>query len=80
MVDVMLSDMLTVILIPLAAIIGIGFSLFQWYLVSKVSLTSSAMGNGLSDRLIEDEECLSDHGVVARCAEIQNAISEGINT
>ncbi|KMZ70960.1 Inorganic diphosphatase [Zostera marina] len=77
MVDVMLSDMLTVILIPLAAIIGIGFSLFQWYLVSKVSLTSSAMGNGLSDRLIEDEECLSDHGVVARCAEIQNAISEG---
>jgi inorganic pyrophosphatase len=56
-------------------------------LVSKVKLVpspaasnnSGAAGkNGYGDYLIEEEEGLNDHNVVLKCAEIQNAISEGI--
>lgn len=79
-----LSDLLTEILIPVAAIIGIAFSLIQWLLVSRVKLSPErhqpSGGNkngGLSDYLIEEEEGLNDHSVVAKCADIQNAIAEG---
>nr|AKT94843.1 Pyrophosphate-energized vacuolar membrane proton pump family protein-2 [Populus tomentosa] len=86
MVSVILPDLGTEILIPVCAIIGIGFSLLQWLLVSKVKLVpgpaatnnSGAAGkNGYGDYLIEEEEGLNEHNVVLKCAEIQNAISEG---
>lgn len=82
--EAVLSDFLTEILIPVAAIIGIAFSLIQWVLVSRVKLSperqppsSGNKNGGLSDYLIEEEEGFNDHNVVAKCAEIQNAISEG---
>ncbi|KAL5988078.1 hypothetical protein ACLOJK_035841 [Asimina triloba] len=82
-----LSDLLTEILIPVAAVIGIAFALVQWVLVSSVKLSperqsrsavsSSSKNGGYADCLIEEEEGLNDHNVVVRCAEIQSAISEG---
>ena len=78
----LLPDLGTEILIPVCAIIGIVFSLIQWYLVSQVKLShdsgpSGNNKNGYSESLIEEEEGLNDHSVVSKCAEIQNAISEG---
>lgn len=81
-----LSELATEIVVPVCAVVGIVFSLIQWYLVSRVKLTSErhAPGstpknkNGYNDHLIEEEEGLNEHGVVTKCAEIQNAISEGI--
>ncbi|RRT82413.1 hypothetical protein BHE74_00021008 [Ensete ventricosum] len=75
-----LSGLLTEILIPVAAVVGIAFALVQWLLVSKVRLSPekpSGSRDGVSDYLIEEEEGLNDHNVVAKCAEIQSAISEG---
>ncbi|KAG9150921.1 hypothetical protein Leryth_003048 [Lithospermum erythrorhizon] len=80
---VMISDLATEILIPVCGVIGILFSLVQWYLVSNVSLSADREGgvsngkNGFIDSLIEEEEGINDHSVVAKCADIQNAISEG---
>jgi len=78
----LLPDLGTEILIPACAVVGIVFSLFQWFIVSQVKLDSSASRsnakNGIADSLIEEEEGLNDHSVVTKCAEIQNAISEGI--
>lgn len=79
----LLSDLATEIVIPVCAVIGIIFSLVQWVLVSRVKLspekssTSPKNKNGYNDFLIEEEEGINDHNVVARCAEIQSAISEG---
>ncbi|KAK8655012.1 hypothetical protein V6N13_107604 [Hibiscus sabdariffa] len=79
-----LPDLGTEILIPACAVIGIAFSLAQWYLVSQVKLSPGSAANngaggknGYADYLIEEEEGLNDHNVVLKCAEIQNAISEG---
>ncbi|URE13982.1 Inorganic H+ pyrophosphatase [Musa troglodytarum] len=75
-----LSGLLTEILIPAAAVVGIAFALVQWLLVSKVKLSpedSASSKDGVSDYLIEEEEGLNDHNVVVKCAEIQSAISEG---
>ncbi|XP_073107476.1 pyrophosphate-energized vacuolar membrane proton pump-like isoform X2 [Elaeis guineensis] len=80
-----LTDLLTEILIPVAAIVGIGFALIQWGLVSRVKLSPEKQGspagsnnkNDYSDYLIEEEEGLNDHNIVVKCAEIQRAISEG---
>ncbi|KAJ0639343.1 putative inorganic diphosphatase [Helianthus annuus] len=83
MVAALLSDLATEIIIPVCAVIGILFSLIQWVLVSRVKLTPDRNGpssnnkNGFSDSLIEEEEGVNEHNVVAKCAEIQNAISEG---
>jgi inorganic pyrophosphatase len=81
---VILPDLGTEILIPACAVIGIVFALFQWLIVSKVKLTAGidsssepAPKNGYNDSLIEEEEGINDHNVVLKCAEIQNAISEG---
>ena len=80
----LLSDLGTEIVIPVAAVVGIVFSLVQWFLVSRVKVTpertppSAGNKNGYSDYLIEEEEGLNDHNVVVKCAEIQSAISEGI--
>ena len=73
------------IVVPVCALVGIVFSRVQWFLVSRVKLTperlvpskDGGMKNGYSDNLIEEEESINQHTVVARCAEIQNAISEG---
>ena len=81
-----LPDLGTQIFIPVCAVVGIVFSLVQWYYVSQVKLSpgrdsthnnSAAAKNGYSDYLIEEEEGVNDHNVVIKCAEIQNAISEG---
>lgn len=79
-----LTDLGMEILIPVCAVVGIAFSLFQWYLVSKVTVgtdkshSSGDDKNGYAESLIEEEEGINDHNVVQKCAEIQNAISEGI--
>lgn len=82
-----LPELWTEILVPVCAVVGIAFSLFQWFIVSRVKLTtdlgaSSSGGanngkNGYGDYLIEEEEGVNDQSVVAKCAEIQTAISEG---
>lgn len=79
-----LSELATEIVIPACAVVGIVFSLVQWFLVSRVKLTPERHGssprnnkNGYGDYLIEEEEGINDHSVVVKCAEIQNAISEG---
>lgn len=83
---VLLSTLATEIVIPVAAVIGIVFSLVQWFIVSRVKVTlerhappagPNSNKNGFNDYLIEEEEGLHDQNVVAKCAEIQNAISEG---
>ncbi|CAL9010682.1 unnamed protein product [Prunus brigantina] len=83
---VLLSTLATEIVIPVAAFIGIVFSLVQWFIVSRVKVTPerhappagpNSNKNGFNDYLIEEEEGLHDQNVVAKCAEIQNAISEG---
>lgn len=77
----LLSELGSEILIPVCAAVGIIFSLVQWYLVSRVTLTadrsSNSNKNGANEYLIEEEEGVNEHGVVVKCAEIQNAISEG---
>jgi len=82
----LLSELATEIVVPACAVIGIVFSLVQWFLVSRVKLTPDRNGttssprnnkNGYGDFLIEEEEGINDHSVVVKCAEIQNAISEG---
>ncbi|MFS7945174.1 putative inorganic diphosphatase [Helianthus anomalus] len=62
----------TEILIPTCAVIGIIFSLFQWYHVSQVKLIveKPAAGdgkNGFTEVLIE-EEGVHDHTVVQKYA------------
>ncbi|KAF3664942.1 Pyrophosphate-energized vacuolar membrane proton pump 1 [Capsicum annuum] len=77
----LMSESLTQILIPLAALIGIGFALLQWFLVSKVRVSGgSELDSEYNDKLIEEdgqEEGTDSDVVVAKCAEIQKAISEG---
>ncbi|XP_072997406.1 pyrophosphate-energized vacuolar membrane proton pump 1-like [Typha latifolia] len=80
----MMEEAAVQILIPLAAVIGIGFALFQWFLVSKIKI-SGELGeeNGYADNLIEEdgeeeeEEGVDRRVAVAKCAEIQSAISVG---
>ena len=81
-----LPELATQVIIPVAAAVGIAFAVLQWVLVSKVRLsperraeggTGAGKSGGASDYLIEEEEGLNDHDVVVKCAEIQNAISEG---
>lgn len=81
----LLPDLGTEIVIPVCAVVGIVFSLYQWYVVSRVKVSSERGDtspsnnnkNGYGDYLIEEEEGVNDQNVVAKCADIQNAISEG---
>ncbi|KAF2307302.1 hypothetical protein GH714_026184 [Hevea brasiliensis] len=50
-----LSEGFTEVLILVASLVGIGFALFQWFLVSKVRVYGES-GSGYSDRLIGEEE------------------------
>lgn len=73
----MLSEGHTQILILVASLVGIGFALLQWFLVSKVRVSGES-GNIYNDILIgEEEEGVDKHDVSLKCAEIQNAISVG---
>jgi inorganic pyrophosphatase len=85
-----LPELGTQVVVPVAAVVGIAFAVLQWVLVSKVKLTpepprrgdgsaGKSGGAGASEFLIEEEEGLNEHNVVVKCAEIQNAISEGEN-
>lgn len=74
------SEAITQILIPVAALVGIGFALLQWFFVSKVKVSYDSRSNSdYKDSLIEEEqeEGVDNFEAVIKCAEIQNAISEG---
>ncbi|KAI6689889.1 hypothetical protein NL676_026717 [Syzygium grande] len=82
----LLSAPATEIVIPACAVVGIVFSLVQWFPVSRVKLApdrrappsdSGVRKNGFGCSLIEEEESINKHNVVSRCADIQSAISEG---
>ncbi|KAH9318846.1 hypothetical protein KI387_020615 [Taxus chinensis] len=75
----LLSEMLTEILVPIAAVIGIAFALLQWVFVSRVKVTPSTASNGYNDHLLDEaeEDGIDGRRAVIKCAEIQNAISEG---
>lgn len=76
----LLSEGLTQVVIPVSALIGIGFALIQWLLVSKVKVSNDSSSNGYAERLIEEEEAeegVDNLEVSIKCAEIQNAISVG---
>jgi hypothetical protein len=62
--------------VPAACVVGILFALAQWYIVSRVTVGGhhSASNNGY---MHVDEDGVDDPSVVAKCAEIQAAISEG---
>ncbi|KAJ7973275.1 putative Pyrophosphate-energized vacuolar membrane proton pump [Quillaja saponaria] len=77
-----LSEGITQVLIPVAALIGIGFALLQWILVSKVrvSVGSDDQYGGYKNPLIggaELENGVDSLEVTIKCAEIQKAISVG---
>ena len=80
----LLSESVTGILIPVAAVIGIGFALLQWVLVSRVKVgpdsSSSRSNRSYNERLLDeaDEDGGDPRNVVPKCAEILNAISEGM--
>ena len=69
----LLSESVTGILIPVAAVIGIGFALLQWVLVSRVKV-------GLGEFLLDeaDEDGGDARNTVPKYAEIQNAIPLGM--
>lgn len=76
----LLSEGLTQVVIPVAALVGLAFALLQWFLVSRVKVSyGSSDGNDYKDKLIpgEEEEGIDNFSVTLKCAEIQNAISEG---
>ncbi|KAH7445334.1 hypothetical protein KP509_01G002900 [Ceratopteris richardii] len=69
----------TEILIPVAALIGIGFALIQWYIVSCISVSPArASESGGDDYLLEDGPDGAD--AMIKCAEIQKAISVAFTT
>nr|KJB26321.1 hypothetical protein B456_004G237000 [Gossypium raimondii] len=75
-----LSEGLTQIVIPLASLVGIGFALLQWFLVSRVKLSSQDSSNGYKQKLIEsdeEEEGINNLEISIKCTEIQHAISVG---
>eukprot|EP00244_Chara_vulgaris_P004349 TRINITY_DN1862_c0_g1_i1.p1 TRINITY_DN1862_c0_g1~~TRINITY_DN1862_c0_g1_i1.p1 ORF type:complete len:793 (-),score=170.63 TRINITY_DN1862_c0_g1_i1:478-2856(-) len=69
------GDMTVLIFIPVACVIGILFAILQWSVVAKISVNPS--GGGDLNYPLMGEEALEDSSVVARVAEIQEAISEG---
>ncbi|XP_072954637.1 pyrophosphate-energized vacuolar membrane proton pump-like isoform X1 [Typha angustifolia] len=77
-----IGEAVTQVLIPVAAVIGIGFALLQWFLVSKVKVSPAAeTNNGEKCEANDGGEEGVDHGAeAAKCAEIQNAISIGASS
>ncbi|XP_042390966.1 pyrophosphate-energized vacuolar membrane proton pump 1-like [Zingiber officinale] len=76
-----LSKPLVEVLIALAAVIGIGFALLQWFLVSKIKLSEQPAKGGKSKTddgvCDDDEEGPEGFEAVRKCSEIQNAITIG---
>ena len=75
-----LNEALTQLLIPVAALVGIVFALLQWFLVSRVKLSSHDSSKGYKEKLIEadeEEEGINNLEVSIKCTEIQHAISVG---
>nr|CAD1829736.1 unnamed protein product [Ananas comosus var. bracteatus] len=82
-----LGEAATQALIPIASLIGIGFALLQWFVVSKIEVSSYSgdYASYADEQLMEkqsgeedEEEEGVDGGVAAaKCGEIQNAISVG---
>ncbi|KAL5699629.1 inorganic diphosphatase [Ranunculus cassubicifolius] len=72
-----ITDLMTQIFIPVCVVLGIVFSLLQWYLVSQVKMTADRQQsptnkdkkNGFNDYVIEEEEGVNDHNVVAKCSD-----------
>lgn len=77
--------------IPLAAVVGILFALWQWFVVSRVKISGYYQSLGTSngyhggpvfemDRTEEDalEGSTDERVIMAKCAEIQHAISVGV--
>ncbi len=62
--------------VPAAAVVGILFALIQWFIVSRVSVGGEGKGN--NGYVHVEEDGISELEVVAKCAEIQSAISEGL--
>ncbi len=62
--------------VPAASVVGILFALTQWFIVSRVSVGSEGKGN--NGYVHVEEDGISELEVVAKCAEIQTAISEGL--
>ncbi|CAN6452916.1 unnamed protein product [Victoria cruziana] len=68
--------------IPAGAVVGIGFALYQWFLVSRVAVSPgsrNALNGGPLEGLLENEaeEGVDGKTAVSKCCEIQNAISVG---
>lgn len=72
---VVLGTTFVLVFVPLACIVGIAFALMQWYIVSQVSVSGHLASNNGYRQV--DEDGVDDPTVVAKCAEIQAAISEG---
>ncbi|CAL5373399.1 unnamed protein product [Camellia sinensis] len=64
----LLPDLATEIVIPVCAVLSAG----------RNASSTTKNKSGYTDYLIEEEEGVNEHNVVAKCAEIQNAISEGM--
>ncbi|GBG89456.1 hypothetical protein CBR_g49246 [Chara braunii] len=64
------------VFIPASALIGIAFAIVQWSIVAKIPVRSGAATDG-GYSLIADEGGVEDASVIAKVAEIQEAISLG---
>ncbi|KMZ63977.1 Inorganic diphosphatase [Zostera marina] len=74
-----LMDLVTEIAIPVSAIIGIIFSLVQWYIVSKVKISGNqGLESNANDPLME--EGINDQQIITKVTDIQNAISTGASS
>jgi inorganic pyrophosphatase len=71
-----ISDTFVLWFVPAAAVVGILFALTQWFIVSRVSVGGEGKGN--NGYVHVEEDGISELEVVAKCAEIQSAISEGL--
>ncbi|KAJ3669642.1 hypothetical protein LUZ60_011592 [Juncus effusus] len=80
-----LSEPVAEVLIPAAAVVGIFFALYQWYVVSKIKVfpdkdqTQTRNGDLHSEMTVE-EDGIDQHLIEVKCAEIQDAISIGANS
>lgn len=77
MVEFVLSDSATHVIIPGSAVIGIIFAVFLWHRVSKIAVAGGqpVRTGGNRDYLLEENR--GDDEVLQKCADIQDHISEG---
>lgn len=80
----LVGELFAYVFIPAGAVVGIGFALYQWFLVSRVAVSPgsrNALNGGPLEGLLENEaeEGVDGKTAVSKCCEIQNAISVGMN-